>query len=79
MDFKTFKREMQRTEPLSKIGSKRSAYWRGYQRGLRRTYYKEELGTSSEYLQLLRILHSEDKNQKLIIQGYVDALREWGQ
>jgi hypothetical protein len=78
VDFKTFEKEMQRCELLIRTDSKRESYWRGYQRGLRRTYYKEEFGTHEEHLKILKALYSEDEKQKLIVQGYDDALQDWG-
>lgn len=79
MDFKTFDKEMQRCELLIKTDSTREPYWRGYERGLRRAYYKEKFGTSEEHMKILKALYCNDEKLKLIAQGYADALQDWGQ
>jgi hypothetical protein len=78
MDLKTFEKEMQRCEFLIGTDSNRKIYWLGYERGLRKIYFKENFGTSEEHLKILKALYSQDEKQKLIAQGYNDALQDWG-
>ena len=61
----------------------RADYWRGYERGLRRTYHGEAFGTEAEHALFLAAVNSPDEMRASLGRGYRDGLRagtppNWG-
>jgi hypothetical protein len=71
MNESTFKKNMAGAKTLSGLSeSNDAAFWSGYQRGLRRNYHGEKLGTEVEHELWLSAARSKDPSRRIAGKGY---------
>lgn len=76
MDEKIFKHEMNRANDMQRVEPERQDYWIGYQRGLRRAFHDEKIGTDKEHRKWISsALRSADEQRKQRGAGYRDGLK----
>jgi len=54
----------------------RSAYWKGYMRGLRVAYHKKELETQEEHRKWMALVNDTDEIKREMGKGYRDGLND---
>jgi hypothetical protein len=54
----------------------RSAYWKGYMRGLRVAYHKKEFETQEEHRKWMALVHDTDEIKREMGKGYRDGLND---
>lgn len=71
-----FKTELSKAHAFARLESHRdtAAYWRGYQRGLRRQWYGDAFGTEDEHARFIEAASSEDRERRALGRGYRDGL-----
>ena len=71
-----FKAEMQRAHTMSNLEDNylKKSYWKGYIRGLRRSYHGENFGTLKEHTLYWKCLYHESPDRQAIGKGYQDGL-----
>lgn len=74
MDKQTFEHRMNRAKTMKMVEPEKQDYWRGYIRGLRRTYHDESFGTLREHKLWLSAAGDEIREERS--RGYRDGLRE---
>ncbi len=75
MDCGHFRRELNKARTLGETEPNRAAYWRGYTRGLRRSYHGEQFGTAEEHnLYLAAAEDPLDGERRELGRGYRDGL-----
>ncbi len=76
MDEKIFKHEMNRANNMQRVEPERQDYWIGYQRGLRRAFQNEKIGTDKERRKWISsALRSVEEQRKQRGAGYRDGLK----
>ena len=76
MDEKIFKHEMNRANNMQRVEPERQDYWIGYQRGLRRAFQNEKIGTDKERRKWISsALRSIEEQRKQRGAGYRDGLK----
>jgi len=75
MNETQFQRELSRARTLATVEHERSAWWEGYQRGLRRAYHGERFGTDAEHqLWLGLVAETRDEARRQRGLGYRHGL-----
>ena len=71
-----FKRELGKAQTMQSLESdpEKAAYWRGYQRGIRRNYHGPNFGTEEEHGRFMAAQDSPDAERRAIGRGYRDGL-----
>jgi len=54
----------------------RSAYWKGYMRGLRVAYHNKEFETQEEHRKWMALVHDTDEIKREMGKGYRDGLND---
>jgi len=75
MNEGTFKRELGKAQTMQRLEADpmKAAYWRGYQRGIRRAYHGARFGTEEEHGRFMDAAQSEDEERAAIGRGYRDG------
>lgn len=73
MTEERFKHEMNQAKTFQHISSS-SAYWQGYQRGLRRAYHGSKFGTQAEHELWMNMINNKDYTRQERGKGYLAAI-----
>lgn len=77
MERERFETEIRRAKALGDLGTpEQSAYWQGYQRGLRRGYHGAAFGTEAEHQTMLALAGDPQRDARG--RGYRDGLTAGG-
>jgi hypothetical protein len=74
MDEDSFQRELSRARTCGLLEPEREAYWRGFQRGLRRAHLGKQFGTDEEHALWLTLAKVSDRLRRECGEGYRDGL-----
>jgi hypothetical protein len=71
-----FKTELGKAQTFARLESDpdKAAYWRGYQRGIRRNWHGDRFGTAEEHRRFIEAAESEDAERAALGRGYRDGL-----